>query len=75
MLFIVNQLKKMVYFKSILTILDIKQLAKVLIEIVIKYHSLPNSIMTDQGSLFILKFWSFLCYYFNIKCQLSTTFY
>ena len=39
------------------------------------HHGLPNSIIADWGSLFILKFWSSLCYFLSIKRRLSTTFY
>ena len=44
---IVDQLTKMVYYEPVLTILDAEKLAEVLIEMVIKYHGLPNSIITD----------------------------
>ena len=72
---IVNRLTKMVHYKLVLTTLDAEQLAGELIEIVIKYHGLPDSIVTDQGSLFTSKFWSSLCYCLNVKRRLSTTFY
>ena len=41
---------------------------------VIKYHGLPDSIVTDRGSLFTSKVWSFLCYYLSVKRRLSTAF-
>lgn len=44
-------------------------------KILIKYHGLLDSIITNQGLLFISKFGFFFCYYFNIKCQLSIAFY
>ncbi len=46
-LVIIDRFIKMVYFKPILTTLDACQLAKVFIEEVINYHSLPDSIITD----------------------------
>ena len=46
----------MLHYKAVLTTLTAEQLAKVLIEVVIKYHGLPDSIVTDRGSLFISKF-------------------
>ena len=70
----IDRLTKMVYYEPVLTTLDTEQLAEVLIEIVIKYHGLPDSIATDWGSLFTSKFYSSLCYYLNVKHQLSTTF-
>ena len=43
---IVDQLTKMVHYKPVFTTLDTEQLAEVLIETVIKYHGLPDSIVT-----------------------------
>ena len=42
---------------------------------VVQYHMLPDSIVTDRGSLFTSKFWSSLCYFLDIKQRLSNTFY
>ncbi len=75
MLVIVDRLTKMVYYKPVLTTLDADQLADILIEAVIKYHGLPDSIVTDRGSLLTTKFWSSLCYYLNIKRWLSIVFH
>ena len=74
-LVIVDRLTKMVHYEPAFTTLDAEQLAKVLIEAVIKYHGLPDSIVTDRGSLFTSKFWSSLCYYLTIKRRLSTAFH
>lgn len=54
-LVIVDQLMKIEYYEPVFTTLNAQQLAKVLIEAVIKYHSLPDSIVTKRGSLFISK--------------------
>ncbi len=62
-------------YEQVLTTLDHEQIAKILIEEVIKYHSLRDSIVTDQRSLFTSKFWSSFCYYLNIKRRLSTAFH
>ncbi len=72
---IVDRLTKMIHYKLVLTTIDARQPAEVLIEAVIKYHGLPDSIGTDQGSLFTSKFWSSLCYYLNFKRRLSTAFH
>ena len=65
----------MVYYKPIKTKIDALGLAKVIIKVVVWYHGLPDSIITNQGSLFMSKFWSSLCYFLKIKRRLSTTFY
>ena len=50
-------------------------LAKFILNVVIQYHDLPNSIVSDRGSVFTSKFWSSLCYFLSIKRRLSTAFY
>ena len=65
----------MVHYEPVLTTLTADQLAGVLIEAVIKYYGLPDSIVTDRGLLFTSKFDSSFCDYFNVKRLLSTAFY
>ena len=55
-LVIVDQLIKIVYYKSIKVTIDALDLAKVIIDVVIRHHGLPNSIVSDQGSVFTSKF-------------------
>lgn len=43
----------MVNYKSVLTNFNLDHLAVVMIEALIKYHGLPDSIITDQRLLFI----------------------
>ena len=74
-LVIVNQLTKMVYYKLVKITFDALGLAKVIINVVLRYHRLPDSIVTDQSSLVTLKFWLLLCYFFGIKQRLSTAFH
>ena len=66
-LVIVNQLTKMVYYKPIKIIIDVSELVEVIINIVVRHYSLPDLILTNKNAFFILKFWSFLCYFLNIK--------
>ena len=42
---------------------------------VVRHHNLLDLIITNQKLLFILKFWSLLCYFLGIKQKLSTVFY
>ena len=65
----------MVHYKPLKIIIDALGLAMIIIHIVIYHHGLPDSIVTDRGSLFTLKFWSLLCYFFDIKRRLSTAFH
>ena len=74
-LVIVDWLTKMVYYKPVKITLDEPGLAEVIIDMVVRYHGLLDSIVTDWSSLFTSKFWSLLCYILGIKQRLSTTFH
>ena len=74
-LIIVDWLTKMVHYKPVKITINALRLAKIIIDVVVWHHGLPNSIVTDKGSLFTSKFWSSLCYFFGIKYRLSTIFH
>ena len=65
----------MVYYEPVKVTIDAPGLAKVIIDVVIRHHWLPNSIVTNRGSFFTSKYWSSLYYFLGIKRQLSTTFH
>ena len=65
----------MVYYKLVKITINALGLAEVIINVIVRYHSLLNLIMTDKGFLFTLKFWSSLCYFFGIKRWLFTVFH
>ena len=74
-LVIVDRLTKMVHYKLIKITINMPTLAKVIIDVVIGHHSLPNLIVTNRGFLFTSEFWSLLYYFFGIKRRLCTTFH
>ena len=74
-LVIVDQLTKMVHYEPVKVTIDAPGLAEVIIDVVVRHHGLPDSIVTDRGSLFTSKFWSSLCYFLGVKRRLSTAFY
>ncbi len=74
-LVIINRLTKMVHYKPVKVRINAPSLAEVIIDLVIRYHGISKLIMTDWGLLFILKFWSPLCYFFEIEKKLSTAFH
>ena len=74
-LVIVDRLTKMVHYEPVKITLDAPGLAEVIIDVVVRHHGLPDSIVTDWGSLFTSKFWSLLCYFLGIKQRLSTAFH
>ena len=65
----------MVYYKVVKTTIDVSGLIEVIINIVVKYHGLSNSIISDCELLIISKFWSLVCYFLSINRKLFTTFY
>ena len=74
-LVIVDRLTKMVHYEPVKVTIDAPGLAEVIIDMIVWYHDLPDSIVTDRGSLFTSKFWSSLCYFLGVKRRLSTTFH
>ena len=74
-LIIVDWLLKMVYYEPIKVTIDRPGLREVIINMVIHYYGVLESIVTDQGLLFISKFWSSLCYFLEIKKKLFKTFH
>ena len=74
-LVIIDRLIKKVYYKSVKVTINALGLAKIIINIVVKYYSLPDLIITDRGSLFTSRFWSMLCYFLDIKQKISAIFY
>ena len=74
-LLIVDRLTKMVHYEPVEITINAPAFAVVIINVVVCHHDLPDSIVTDRGSLFIWKFWSLPNYFFGIKRRLSTAFY
>ena len=74
-LVIVDRLTKMVYYEPVKVTIDTPGLAEVIIDVIVWHHGLPDSIVTDKGSLFTSKFWSSLCYFPRVKRGLLTAFH
>ena len=65
----------MVHYKPVKVTIDAPGLAEIIIDVVVRYHGLPDSIVADRGLPFTSKFWSLLCYFLSIKKKLSTAFH
>ena len=65
----------MVYYKLVKMTIDAPRLAKFIIDKVVWNYSLFDSIVLDRSLFFTPKFWSLLCYFLGIKCQLLIIFY
>ena len=74
-LVIVDRLTKMMHYKPVKVTIDALRRAEVIIDVVVRHHNLPDSIISDRGAIFISKFWFSLCYFFGIKWRLSITFH
>ncbi len=55
-LVIVDRLTKMVHYVLVKVTIDAPGLAEVIIDVVLRHHGVPESIVTDRGSLFTSKF-------------------
>ncbi len=74
-LVIVDQHTNMVHYELVKVTIDAPGLAEVIIDVVVQHYGLPDSIVSDRGSVFTSKFWSSLCFFLGIKRRLSTAFY
>ena len=53
---LVNWLTKIVYYEPVKVTIDTPGLTKVIIDMIVRHHDLPDSIVIDRGLLFTLKF-------------------
>ncbi len=53
-LVIIDRLTKMVYYEPVKMTIDALALAEVIIKALVRYHGLPDSIVSDRGSVFTL---------------------
>ena len=64
----------MVYYKPVKVIINASGLAELIIDVVVRYYGLPDSIISERGAIFTSIFWSSLYYFYSIKRLLSMTF-
>jgi hypothetical protein len=74
-LVVVDRLTKMKHLIPCHTTDDADKLAMLFITYVWKLHGLPESIVSDRGSLFTSEFWKRLCKRLRIDALLSTAFH
>ncbi len=65
----------MVLYKPVKITINILDLAKIILNVVVQYYSLLNSIMSNWSLVFTSKFRSSLCYFLEIKQKLSVAFH
>ena len=74
-LVIIDRFTKIMHYKPVKITIDATDLAEVIIDVMVRHYDLPDSIITDWGSLFMSKFWFSLCYFLEIKRRLFTAFH
>lgn len=74
-LIIIDRLIKIVNYKPVSITIDASDLAKVIINRVVRYYRVQKSIVIDQDLLFTSKFYCSLCYFLKIRKKLSTAFH
>ena len=65
----------MIDYKLVKGIINALGLVEIIIDMMVQYHGLSDSIINDRRAIFMFKFWSSLYYFLSIKWWLSTTFY
>lgn len=65
----------MIHFEPIKVTIDAMGLAKLILDMIVWHHGLPNITVSDKGSLFTSKFWLLFCYFLDIIKKLSIAFY
>ena len=71
----VDRFTQTIHYKLVKVTINTTKLVEVIIDVMVWYYNLPNSILIDRGAIFISKFWSLLYYFFDIKKEYSITFY
>ena len=72
---IIDWLTKMMHYKPFIVTIDALELTKIIIDVVVRYYDLPDSIISDWEAIFTSKFYSSLYYFLSIKQNSSTTFH
>lgn len=71
----IDQFTKMIYYESIKVIINTLGLAKVIINVLVRYHRLSNSIINDYALVYSSQFLLILYYFLGIKQKFFTTFH
>lgn len=74
-LVVVDRLTKMAHFIPCNSNLDSQIFARIYRDSVFRLHGLPESVISDRGSIFTSKYTTDLCRLLNIKSRLSTAFH
>lgn len=65
----------MIYYELVKVLNNTSDLAKVMLNIIMKYHNILNFFVGNLGSVFIFKFKLFMYHFSSLKCYLFTYFH
>jgi hypothetical protein len=71
----VNRMTEMSHFIPCMKTTDAPAFANLFVSNVVRLHSLPTSIVSDRGSIFMSNFWSMLVSILKIDPRKSTVFH
>ena len=54
-LVIVDRLTKMVHYEPVKVTINASRLAEIIIDVVVQYYGLPDSIISDRGAIFCIQ--------------------
>ena len=72
---VVDRFTKMAHFIPCTTNADAPDFARMFLDHVVRLHGLPDSLVSDRGSIFTSRFWSSLASSLGIHRRLSTAFH
>jgi hypothetical protein len=74
-LVVMDRFTKMACYIPVKKTIDAEGLADAMMAQVVSRHGIPESIVSDRGTVFTSGFWSAFCYHTRIKRRLSTAFH
>lgn len=74
-LVVCDRLTRAAHFLPCNETIDSPHLAQMFLDRIFRYHSLPDSIVSDRGSIFVSDFWCTLCALLQIDVKASTVFH
>jgi hypothetical protein len=75
LLVFVDRLTKMAHFAPCLKTADAPEFARLFLDYIVKLHGVPQSIVSDRGSIFTSRFWKSLASMIGTKPRTSTSFH
>lgn len=72
---VVDRLTKYAHFGALLTHFTASKAAQLFVEIVVKHHDFPSTVVSDRDTIFMSKFWNKLFELNGTKLRHSTSYH